>query len=134
VTAIMRPIILTAIGVAISSVVVAAPASAKDLQSDTFCGGGATAATPVLCVNTVHNGHYVKTITVRIVDGMGPGTVHVRWDDFHRTASISSSRKWNVEDKEGHARDTSKRLRHSDVVCATLDRLLSLGKQVCVGV
>jgi hypothetical protein len=130
----MRPIILTAIGVAISSVVVAAPASANDRgdrggnQNDNLCGTH-------VCVSTVHVGHNVKSITVRVVDGLGAGTVHVRWADFHRTANVSTSRKWNIDDKQGRARDESKKLRHSDVVCASLERLgLTIEKNICVAV
>jgi hypothetical protein len=124
----MRRLTLTAVGVVISSVVFAAPASAKDFQLDTACDSANH-----VCVSAVHNGHYVKSITARIIDSVPGGSMQVRWGDFHRSTD-DRKHTWNVEDKQGRARGIPKPLRHSDVICVTLDRLLSGGEKACVAI
>ncbi|HZZ49154.1 MAG TPA: hypothetical protein VFE65_19905 [Pseudonocardia sp.] len=129
-TAIMRRIIITAAGIGLSSVVVAAPANAyerdnRDYQSIGTCGTS-------VCVSVVADAHHVKSITVRSANGM-PGTIRVSWGDFHRTTS-GSKRTWDVDDKMGHTRGDSKPLRRSDRVCASIQQLLTSEQNVCVAI
>lgn len=126
----MRRIIITAAGIGLSSVVVAAPANAyerdnRDYQSFSACG-------KVICVSAVADNHHVKRITVRTLDGMS-GSIRVSWGDFHRTTD-GAKRRWDVDDKMGGTRGDSKPLRHSDRVCASIERLLSSENDVCVAI
>jgi hypothetical protein len=115
-TVTMRRVAITAAGVAIASAAIVTPsASAHPAdQLDSACN-----STDTLCVSAVHTGHDVKTITVHNATST-PGTMRVRWGDFHRSTS-DTNRTWHIDDKQGRARNLTKPIRHSDLVCVTLE-------------